>query len=277
VPLNIIGISYAVAVFPTLVKSYSSGDIDEFKNHLRQTARSIVFWSMPVTVLFIVIRAQIVRVLLGSGSFSWENTRLVAACLAIFSFSILSQAMITLLSRAYYATGDTKRPLAVNFICSLSIIAFAYIFLYIFHTMPMFRYFIESLFKVTDIPGTEVLMLPLAYSVGTILNFLLHLYFIGRDFMGKEPFIAKTFLQSVGSSFFIGTISYLSLNFLSPIFGTVTFWGVFLQGAISGVLGIAAGVLILYLLKNEELTELIQTFKTKFSTSKVVLAPAEEL
>ena len=35
--------------------------------------------------------------------------------------------------------------------------------------------------KVTDIPGTEVLMLPLAYSIGTIFNFILHWYFIRRD------------------------------------------------------------------------------------------------
>src|SRR3989344_4161802 len=75
VPLNIIGVSYAVAAFPTLVKSFSGQKKDEFKNHLKSTARQIVFWSLPVIFLFIVLRAQIVRVILGSGSFSWENTR----------------------------------------------------------------------------------------------------------------------------------------------------------------------------------------------------------
>src|SRR3989338_7770702 len=74
VPLNIIGISYAVAAFPTLVRSMSSGNMDEFKKHLKSATRAIVFWSLPITFLFIVLRAQIVRVILGSGSFSWENT-----------------------------------------------------------------------------------------------------------------------------------------------------------------------------------------------------------
>lgn len=43
VPFNIIGVSYAVAAFPTLVKSFSGQKKEEFKNHLKSTARQIVF------------------------------------------------------------------------------------------------------------------------------------------------------------------------------------------------------------------------------------------
>src|SRR3989344_238861 len=249
VPLNIIGISYAVAAFPTLAKSISLGKMDEFKSHLKEAARAIVFWSLPVVFLFIVVRAQIVRVILGSGSFSWENTRLVAASLAIFSISVIAQGMITLLSRAYYAKGDTKRPLIVNFSCSVLIIILSYIFIQLFENVLLFRYFIESMLKVTDIPGTTILMLPLAYSVGTILNAILHWFFVRRDFMEGESFITKTFFQSLGASFFLGLVSYVSLNILSPIFGTTTFWGVFLQGFISGIFGIMAAIVVLYFLK----------------------------
>ncbi len=275
VPLNIIGISYAVAAFPTLAKSVSLGKIDEFKNHLRSAARAIIFWSLPVTFLFIVLRAQIVRVILGSGSFSWDNTRLVAASLAIFSVSVMAQGMIALLSRAYYARGDTKRPLTINLICSILIIILSYMFIYFFENISMVRYFIESMLKVADIKGTEVLMLPFAYSVGTILNFILLWFFIRREFMGGESFIAKTFFQSLGASFFLGLVAYLGLNILSPVFGTTTFWGVFLQGFISGIMGIIAAIFVLYLLENEELKDILKTLKTKFWRAKVV-APSQE-
>lgn len=277
VPLNIIGISYAVAAFPTLAKSVSLGKMEEFKIHLKSAARAIVFWSLPVIFLFIVVRAQIVRVILGSGGFSWEDTRLVAACLAIFSVSILAQGMITLLSRSYYATGDTKRPLVVNFLCSLLIIILSYLLIHLFENVAMFRYFIEALFKVSDIPGTAVLMLPMAYSIGTILNFVLHWFFIKKDFMPNESFITKTFFQSLGASFFLGLVAYIGLNIFSPIFGTTTLIGVFLQGFISGILGILAAILVLYLLKNEELSYLFETFKTKFWRAKVVAPPQEGL
>ena len=277
VPLSIFGVSYAVAAFPTLARSVSEGRDDHFKEHLKSAARSIVFWSIPATFLFIVLRAQIVRVILGSGSFSWNDTRIAAACLAIFSISVLAQGMIALISRAYYAKGDTMRPLAVNFICSLLIILFAYCFMKIFENFQFFRYFMESLLKVNDIPGTEVLMLPLAYSLGTILNFVLHWIFVKKDLMPKESFIAKTLFQSLGASFFLGLVSYLSLNILSPIFGTTTFMGVFLQGFISGILGIIAGIVILYLLKSEELNDLIDTLKTKFWHAKIITPTQEEL
>ncbi len=277
VPLNIIGISYAVAAFPTLAKSISLGKMDEFRKHLKSAARAIVFWSLPVIFLFIVVRAQIVRVILGSGSFSWDNTRLVAASLAVFSISIVAQGMITLLSRSYYATGDTKRPLIVNFTCSVLIVILSYVFIHLFENVMMFRYFIESMLKVSDIPGTEVLMLPLAYSTGTIVNAVVHWYFVRKDFMQGESFITKTFFQSLGASFFLGLVAYLSLNVLSPIFGTITFWGVFLQGFISGLLGIFSAILVLHLLKNEELKDVLKTLHTKFWRAKTIVPPQEEL
>ena len=275
VPLNIIGISYAVAAFPALAKSFSNGKKEEFKKHLIEASRAIVFWSLPVIFLFIVLRAQITRVILGSGSFSWDNTRLVAASLAIFSVSILAQGMIVLLSRSYYATGNTKTPLVVNFSCSLLIIILSYIFIHLFQNMLFFRFFIESLLKVDDIPGTEVLMLPLAYSVGTILNFILHWFFVKRDFMPNESFITKTFFQSLGASFFLGITAYLSLNVLAPIFGTTTFLGVFFQGFISGILGIMVAIVVLYLLGSKELKDLAQTLTTKFWRAKII-APSQE-
>lgn len=277
VPLGVIGLSYAVAAFPTLTKSYATGAMEEFKDHLRRAARQIIFWSLPVTFLFIVLRAQIVRVILGSGVFSWEHTRLVAASLALFSVSIMAQGLIALFARAYYARGNTKRPLLINLISSLSIILFASLFLYIFQKHSPFLYFIESLLKVSDLPGTEVLMLPLAYSLGTILNFSLLWFFIKRDFMDREHFIFTTFFQSLCASFFIGAVAYIGLNIFSPIFGTTTFWGIFLQGFVSGILGILAGIVVLYLLKSEELMDLAKVFKTRFWRTKTVAPPPETL
>ncbi len=277
VPLGIIGLAFSVAAFPTLTRAFALGRKDDFKRELKNTARQIVFLSLPVTFLFIVLRAQIVRVILGSGAFSWENTRLVAASLAVFSISIVAQGLMHLFSRTYYASGNTKRPLLVNFISSTSIVLFSLLFLFLFKNVDLFKYFIESLLKVSDISGTDILMLPLAYSCGTILNLVLLWIFVKKDFMPGEHFISKTFFQSLSASFFIGGVSYLSLNFLAGIFDINTFWGILAQGFISGVLGILAGILILYLLKSQELTDIAKTLHTKFWRAKVVAPPQEGL
>ncbi len=270
VTLGIVGLSYSVAVFPVLVKSFSSNDLDSFKNHLKSTARQIIFWSLPISFLFIVLRAQIVRVILGTGSFSWNNTRLVAASLAMFALSMVAQGLISLFARTYYAAGNTKKPLFINLISSTSIVVFSFVLLYVFEKYEMFRFFIESLFRVSDIAGTEILMLPLAYSLGTILNFTILWFHIKKDFMQKESFLSKAFLQSLGASFFLGIVSYFGLNIFSPIFGIQTFWGIFLQGFLSGILGILSAILILHLLKNEELKALFFALKTKFEGNKII-------
>lgn len=277
VPLGIIGLAFSVAAFPTLTRAFSTGQIGEFKQQLKNTARQIVFLSLPMTFLFIVLRAQIVRVVLGSGAFSWENTRLVAASLALFSISIVAQGLMHLFSRTYYASGNTNRPLLVNFISSTSIVIFSILFLHLFQNIQFFKHFIESLLKVSDLPGTDILMLPLAYSCGTLLNLSLLWIFIKRDFMPGEIFIFKTFFQSLSASFFIGLVSYLSLNFFATVFDIDTFWGILLQGALSGILGILAGIIVLYLLKSEELKDIATTLHSKFWKAKVVTPPSEGL
>jgi len=40
----------------------------------------------------------------------------------------------------------------------------------LFQEVDMFRYFFESLLRIEDLPGTVIVMLPLAYSVGMIIN-----------------------------------------------------------------------------------------------------------
>ena len=67
VPLTIIGMSYSVAAFPTLAALLAEEKSSEFNAYVLTALRHIMFWSLPVVSLVVVLRAQIVRVLLGSG------------------------------------------------------------------------------------------------------------------------------------------------------------------------------------------------------------------
>lgn len=275
VPLSIIGLSYAVAAFPNMSKFFKNGDLDSFKQNLIVGARQIIFWSLPIAFLFIVLRAQIVRVILGTPSFSWDNTRLVAASLALFSISIVAQSLIALFARAYYAGGNTKKPLYINLISAAFIIILAKLLIFTFNTNQTFRFFIEHILKVDGIEGTGILMLPLAYSLGTILNFVLLWYFIKKDFMQGRHFILESFLQSLTASFALGIVTYFALNAFSSIFVIDTFFGIFLQGFLAGICGILGGAVVFYIFKNEEFLSLISTMRTKFWKNKV-LPPSEE-
>lgn len=277
VPQSIIGASYSVAAFPTLAALYAGGKVKEFTTQISAAARHIIFWSLPIAALFIVLRAQIVRTLLGTGAFDWTSTRLVAAALALFVFSTVMQSLILLFVRGYYAVGQTKKPLFINVGSSLIIIVLVFIFAHLFETDSTIRYFFESLFRVSDVPGTEVLVLPLAYTVGMMINGLLFWYSYRRDFPGFAGPLKQTVRHSFYSAVIMGFVAYLNLEAFDDLFDINTLPGIFLQGFLSGIFGIIAGVFVLKLLRNQELSDLYNSFHAKFWRRRPIPAPPEEV
>ncbi len=278
VPLNIIGVSYSIAAFPILAQAFARGEKDHFITHTITTARQIIFWSLPIISLFVVVRAQIVRVILGSGRFSWSDTRLTAAALALFSVSIAAQGLILLLVRAYYAAGKTRRPLVVNLASSVLTILLCFIFVRLYENMPHLREFTESFLRVDDVKGSTILMLPLAYSIGSLVNFFALWVLFRHDFLkGKSPQLQKVFFQSLVSALTLGVVAYVMLTLLGPILGLTTFWGVLGQGLIAGVLGIMVAVYVLMKMGNPEIKQVVTALHHRFWKAASITPGPEEL
>ncbi len=272
VPFAIIGVSYSLAAFPTLSRLFNEGQKEKFLEQIETAARHIIFWSLPVAVLFIVLRAQIVRVILGSGNFSWEDTRLTAACLALFVVSLVAQSLRLLFTRAYYAAGNTKKPLIINLLASLLTITLPIGFIILWDRLPEFSYFIQNLFKIEDVEGGVVLMLPLGYSIGTIASMIALLVSFKFDFKKSVSILCRSFRHSFSASIITGFVAYLMLSALANYFDTTTLPGLFLQGFLAGVAGILAGVGTLSLLKSQELKEIFAVVPRKiFGEKNVVL------
>jgi putative peptidoglycan lipid II flippase len=278
VPVNIIGVSYSVAAFPTLVKSFTNKDIKSFVEHVISATKQIIFWSLPIISLFIVLRAQIVRVILGSGTFSWADTRITAASIALFVLSLASQGIVLLFVRGYYAAGNTKKPLVINVFSSVMIVVFAYLFINIFKCCPSILSFINEIMRTTGVGGTEMFALPLAYALGSIINFILIWFMFKKDFLNNNSFgIGKTFFDSFLSAITIGVVSYYLLSVFDNIFDINTLLGIFMQGFLSGVLGIVSGILVLLIFKNKELSDIIRTLKKKLRYKRFVAGEQSEL
>ncbi len=277
VPLNIIGVSYSIAAFPILAQAFARGDVQRFIGHTISTARQIIFWSLPLMFLFIVIRAQIVRVILGSGRFSWSDTRLTAAALALFAISIVAQGLVLLFVRAYYAAGQTRRPLVVNLVSSAFTILFAFVLIRLYAVTPAMRYFFESLLRVDKTSDSTILMLPLAYSIGSLINFFALWFLFKSDFLrGKGTQLQKVFFQSLVAAFTLAIVAYAVLTLLGPLFGLSTFWGVFGQGLIAGVVGIVAAGYALIAMGNPEIKNVLATLKHRlWGTASVSPGPEE--
>lgn len=273
VPLTIIGASYSSAVFPTLSKLYVEGNKSEFSAKMISAARHIIFWSTPIMVLFIVLRAQIVRTVLGAGRFDWADTRLTAASLAIFMISVVGQSLIVLFVRAFYAEGKTTKPLLINLISATIIVVAGYALTKAFFMFPTFQFFLEDLLKVNGQAGTSALVLPLAYSIGVLVNTVLHWWTYEKKFSGFTKPVFATLYHTFSASVIMGYAAFLSLRIFAVIFPLTKVWGVFLQGLCSGLIGIVVGILVLIILKNEEIIEVWNTLHRKIW--KASLPPAE--
>lgn len=277
VPLAIIGVSYSVAAFPTLAKLFSSGERKKFMEEIITSARHIIFWAIPISVLFIVLRAQVVRTVLGAGEFNWDNTRLTAAALALFAISVVAQSLILLFVRGYYAMGNTKKPLIISSISGVLIITLSFLFMKIFNTYPSFQYFIGALFRVDDISGISILMMPLGYSIALLINCLLLWISFGREFEGFTKALRNTLFHSFGASVIMGLVSYLGLNIFVKFFDINTLLGIFMQGLLSGIVGIIFFIFILKLLKNQEIEEIWKTLHSKIWKVKPIPADIAEI
>lgn len=277
VPLSIIGVSYSVAAFPVLAKHFAKGDAKSFVEQMASTARHIIFLSMPLAVLFIVLRAQIVRVILGSGRFDWTDTRLTAAAVAMFVISLIAQSMVMLFVRAYYSRGETGKPFLMNLFSAAVIIASSFFLVRAYGSFPFFRYFVQSMLRVEDVPGAAVLMLPFGFTIGSVINAVLHWIAFHRDFSGFTRPVMKTLGQSFAGAVVMGYVAYGCLDVFSRVFDLDTLLGIFMQGFLSGVIGILAGVVVLSVMKSEELRDVIKTVRGRIWKAKVVSAPDVEM
>lgn len=277
IPLAIVGMSYSVAAFPTLAKLWSVGDHDAFFEQITTATRHIIFWSFPAIMLFIVLRAQIVRTILGSGAFDWTATRLTAAALALFAVSVIAQNLVLLYTRAFYAMGKTRITVYANVSGAVLIVGSSFGLLYFFSHQLTFRYFAETLLRVPDISGTSILMLPLGYSVGMIANLCFLAYSMWKRFPRFGANVKKAFLHSFTASVVMGFVAYHSLQVFASVVNTDLFLGIFFQGLLSGMIGICAGIFLLRLMENKELEEVWVSLHHKFWKAKTIAAEQEGL
>jgi putative peptidoglycan lipid II flippase len=113
IPLSMFGLTFSTASFPKLSKLYQNGEIEKFRELFMQLVQQILFLSVPVTTILLVLRVPLVRLIFGifGGAFSFDDTYLTAWTVAFFAFGLAFESVRSLWFRAFYAAGDTIRPL----------------------------------------------------------------------------------------------------------------------------------------------------------------------
>jgi putative peptidoglycan lipid II flippase len=270
VPYNLIAASYATAAFPVMAEHISKKRFDEYKSTITAAMRHIIFWTSVITVLTVVLRAHIVRIILGSGAFNWDDTRITAAVLALLILGLLAQSIILIASRAFYAAHRSWNPLFVQLGDAGVSVAVALLSLKASEAYPVFRYFVEALFRVSDLPGTAVLFVAIGATVGQLVMCVLALLTLRVVAPGVAKGLSRPMFEGFGAAILGGTAAYGALALmgnLAPLTSTIL---VFTQCAVAGTVGIAVSAAILMLLENQEFKDLYASL-SKMRNSKALL------
>lgn len=245
-PVGIFGISFAIAAFPALAEF--AFDKEKLTENFSNTIRQILFFVIPATVLIVALRAQIIRVVLGTGNFGWRDTVMTMNALGFFALSLFAQATIPLLVRVFYARHNSSTPfylglvtVAVNIILSFWLGA-----------------------------KMGVAGLALAFSIANILNLILlwaWLYFkVGSlDLINVLLATLKFTIAAVAA----GLITQIMKVIVWPFIDMTKFSGVFIQLIIAATSGVLVYLLFCYLFKSEELFGLLAALKNRWPFGKV--------
>ncbi len=243
VPIGIIGIPFAMAIFPLLSAAAAKNDNKQFVTHLMNTARQIIFLIAPLSVLILLLRAQIVRVILGSGTFDWDATINTANTLAFFSLGLLAQSLIHLLARAFYALQNTKTPFVIGVIAELVSIIAALV-----------------LMRPYGAPG-----LALAASIGVILNAIMLVVALRTHTKTLEEESLIPLVLKISVATLIMAVAVQALKHpLANIFDQQYFWGILGQGLVAGMAGLVIYCLLCYILRVPEFTEIRNSLKRRW-------------
>lgn len=240
-PHGIFGISIATAVLPSMSRQAAVGDHESLKGTLSFGLRYIFFIMLPAMVGLIVLRVPITSLLFQRGTFTYQDTLGTAYALLFFSLGLWAYSGVRIINAAFYSLQDTNTPVKGAFI-SVSVNAALSLLL-----MGPLRH------------GGLALATATASAIN--MSFLLFMF---RKRMGRigATKIFYSVLKSAFASALMGVVCYyLSISDIWALSGHT------LEKARIVATGIFAGIatyaVVLYLLKSEELTFIVNTFKLK--------------
>ncbi|MBI3984374.1 MAG: murein biosynthesis integral membrane protein MurJ [Candidatus Levybacteria bacterium] len=254
-PVALIGQSIAQAAFPVLSKEKDR--LSDFKVTFMTSFTQLLYLILPISILLLVLRIPLVRLVYGASAFDWDATVLTGRTLAFFSISLFAQALSYLTSRGFYALHDTKTPLVIGAITTFLMIITSAIFIFVY------QFGIESI--------------ALAFSIGSILNFLIMFIFLDIKVGGFDK---KTFLINMSkislASFFTAFALYVPIKLLDQlVFDTTKTVNLILLTGISSFIGLSLYLFLTWLFNVKEATMFVLLFK-RIGDWRQILKKSEE-
>lgn len=126
-PLGVFGQSLAIAVFPALTQFFARGEMDRFRAQLGSSLKTVVYLTVPVSLLMAALAPQIVAAVFEHGKFTAADTETTAACLRMFSIGIFAWCLHPVLMRGFFALQRTVTPIVIGTVSTAIFLTLAFV------------------------------------------------------------------------------------------------------------------------------------------------------
>jgi len=110
-PMGIFAVALASAMLPSVSRSAASLNFSEFRTTLSRSLSVVFFFTLPSSLLLIVLGRALIGVVYQSGHFQLYDTQQTALALACYAAGLVSFAAARLMTPAYYALSDARTPM----------------------------------------------------------------------------------------------------------------------------------------------------------------------
>lgn len=260
-PVGILGMSLATALFPTFSRLWTDGKKTEFIEKFSAIFRQSIFILIPVSVFTFVLRGQIVRLILGQ--LAPEAEKLISVSLGLLSSSILTWALIPLVTRAFFSFHESKTPAVITLLSVCSNLLMSFLFIHFLSFPNALSDFTKNITGLSDVSNIAVIGLSLAFSFSSFLQIILLLISLNKQMGGfGARLIISSFLKTALAGIVSGIFAYFVLASSLPFFNADIFSELFLQTFFVILIGFLFFAFIAFALKIPELKMIHSLIKT---------------
>lgn len=113
-PVGIFGQSMAIGVFPALSQFFAQSRMDLFRDQLGKTMRSVLYLSIPVSLLLIFCPHEVIGLVYEGRAFTPADTARTAPLVTALAIGVPFWCLQPVLMRAFFSVQNTLRPIILG-------------------------------------------------------------------------------------------------------------------------------------------------------------------
>lgn len=191
-PKEILIVGFSTVLFPFFATMSARGQIDELADKLMAAMRIAFFILLPVSIGMAMLGEPFVRLIFQRGAFDDESMKFTVSALLLYTPTIWALGISSIMTSAFVAMKDTKRPVIAGFLRLGLKVGLIFIFLRMFESAGV----------------------ALSTSVSHVFKLILFFILLPRELrVGRYPALFRSFLATILAT----AVMAVALRLLSPV------------------------------------------------------------